>query len=565
MPIVDNVVNLVRSFNDRSKAAKVDDAIRQNWMTAPDEAIKQAIQIDPQRGFALQDAQTERTTAADKARRERLKDNTDTLARFLRGAPEGSDYGQILDQMSPFLKNNLDIGDDEIAQFKQTVTASPGILAGLDDDSYKEVAKDRYSDTVATPGAYVRRGGKTVERVPYAPKAVVVRGGDGSSEVRLFNPNEYLSDGEETVTAETSEALPSGGKDMPAGSGAEEVAVGVIQRVEQGRKAAPKNVQTVTQSEARAMQQAWGGGAAGKERFQGWAQSRGVRVVPDGSKGAPGNLPIERVQPAPSMRAAPQSGDRIGAPTAPKPQKKLRAATPQEIAAAGYPQGTAAQIDTETGELKNLRTPPAALQPKPKTAAQEYKEMRDQETYVAKMKQMDDSFGALERDASRLLRHPGMAGGSGNIEGRLPGILLGQDAVDFQEELEALKSNIGLSKLMELKSGSSQGASGLGNLSNAEGERLERAFGTLKTTVGEKVLKHSLQTILDIARKKRAEAQAAIQRGGPQRPGAAPAKRAAPTLGTRIRDKATGRTAILDNSGWVWEDTGQPVGGRKKK
>lgn len=163
-----------------------------------------------------------------------------------------------------------------------------------------------------------------------------------------------------------------------------------------------------------------------------------------------------------------------------------------------------------------------------------------------------------------------MAGGSGNIEGRLPGILLGQDAVDFQEELEALKSNIGLSKLMELKSGSSQGASGLGNLSNAEGERLERAFGTLKTTTSEKVLKRSLQTILDIARKKRAEAQAGIQRGGPQRPGVAPAtrapaKRTAPTLGTRIRDKATGRTAILDNSGWVWEDTGQPVGGRKKK
>lgn len=561
--VVQNIIGMVRDINDRRREARVEDAIRDNYLTAPDVAIQQAIKADPYRGLALKDRETERNASAAAAARKRANENTDFMARYLRGAPQGSDYGSILDQQSDFLRQQ-GIKDEEIGAFKSAIAANPNILAGLDDEAYKAMAKDRFSDTIATPGAYVRRGGETVERVPYAPKAVVVRGGDGSSEMRLFNPNDYLSGSDAGGGANAGPRRgvdPNGPAAAPPGGGVSDDEAGQILGDAMRNK-------VIGQSDARVIRDSLG--VNGGDKYNQWLKENGIRVVPDAAaarapvappQSAAGDLPIQRVQPAPTMRAAPaQSGQRIGAPTAPKPAKRLRPATPEELR--GYPPGTAAQIDESTGEMKNLRTPPASAT---KSPAQQYKELKDQEAFTSRNTEAIETFDRLGRTARDLLNHPGMEGATGNVEGRLPQLLLGQSSVDFQNELEALKSQIGLSQLMKFKAQSSQGASGFGNLSNEEGRRLERAWGTLETTSSAPVFRKNLKEIIDIAESVKRRSQDAMAKGYLPAGGAAPARQGSgPQLGTRIRDRATGRTAILDNSGWIWEDTGRPVGGKKK-
>lgn len=543
MPVVDNIIGIVRGINDRKQAHQVDEQLK-NYLNAPDETIQNVMKIDPRIGMKLRDDETARTTAADTQRRTRLKENTDTIARYLRGAPEGSDYGAILDQQAPLLKSSLGISDEEIANFKQGLGASPGILSGLDDEAYKAVSKDRYSDTVATPGAYVRRGGKTVERVPYAPKAVVVRGGDGSSQMQLFNPNEYLGGGdgaENDTVQDDNAATPQDAAPGDMTAAPEQMAIGVIDRVEKGRQTAPKGVQSVTQSEARAMQQAWGGGAAGKQRFAGWAASRGVRVVPDNSRGAPaGDLPVQQVQTAPTMRAQ-RSGEPIGAASAPKPQKQVRAASPEELQQAGYPKGTAGQINQD-GQFVNLKTPPASSQD---SAAIRYKREKDAEAFVNKARGVDASFGRLEGAAKRLLNHPGMEPATGALDSMLPNLLVGQEGTNFRNELETLRNNIGLSILQDFKAQSSQGASGFGNLSNAEGDRLERAFGTLAESNDPATIKRTLRTIIEIAGQKRKVAQETLERGGPPTTGGSTI-----ATGTVARNK-NGAELVWNGTQWV--------------
>lgn len=563
MAVVSNIIDIVRGINDRKKDARVDDELK-NYLTSPDEAIAGVFQIDPRTGMKLQEDRVAQQSAQDKLRRERRKESVEGFSRLTRGAKPGTDYGALVDRLAPMLRANGD-SEEDIAAFRELAINNPDVLAGFDDEAFKDISKDRYSDTIATPGAYVRRGGQTVERVPYAPKAVVLKDGDGASEMRLFNPNDYLAGGgdgpvNDTAVEEAVEAVPArrgidpnGPAVAPPGGGGEEMAVGVIERVEQGRKANPKGIQAISQSEARAMQQAWGGGAAGKERFNGWAASRGVRVVPDGQAPQALALPIERVQPAPAMRATPRSGDPIGGKTAPKTQKRLRPATAAELA--GYPPGTAAQVDETTGELKNLRTPPASAQPKP---IDPVKLEKRNSTLQASI----DSARSLRSRAQALLKHPGAEGATGSIQGRLPGLVLGQTAEDFINDLTNIKDVTAFDTLMAMKANSPNGASGLGSLTEKEATRLEQLYGTLNRTSSWPTLQKTLREVVEITTRAEQRANKMLQTTPGQAPAASGAK-PKPQLGTRIRNSA-GRTAILDTSGWVWEDTGKPVGGKKK-
>lgn len=553
MPIVDNVIGIVRGINDRKRAARVDDAVRKNWLTQPDVAVAEAIQADPSRGLELQDKQIAAASAAEKQRRARASEETDLMARFLRGAPKGADYAEILSQQAPLFRQ-AGISDESIENFRNAVSANPEVLAGLDDKTYELMSKDRYTDTVATPGAYVRRGGETVERVPYAPKAVVLRGGDGSSQMQLFNPNEYLPGQTENAAPAPARGVdPTGPAVAPPGGGMTEEQAGQILGSAIERK-------VIGEGDARAIREALG--PNGGSRYNEWLKQNGIRVVPDGtaSRAAPApteNLPTQRVQPAPAMR----SGSLIGTPTAPKPTKRLRAATPEELR--GYPPGTAAQIDEETGELKNLRTPPAAAQPKPMTE----KDRLNIEKQVTQAEDLVSSMTRLEKSARRLMDHPGASAATGMVAGRLPG--LSQQATNFINEFDNLKQVVGLEAMKALKALSASGATGFGNMSNAEGVRIENMLGALARTSDLPSLRRVYEQIIEFAQEKRAGAaqgiSAARQRlGGGGSGGASPQSGSGPRLGTRIRDKKSGRTAILDNSGWVWEDTGQPVGGRKK-
>lgn len=564
--LIPSVLGLVRDINTRKKDARIDDQLR-NYLKSPDETIAGVFEIDPRTGMKLQEDRVAQQAAQEKLRREKRKESLEGFSRLTRGAAPGTDYGALVDRLTPMLKANGD-SDEDIATFRELAINNPSVLEAFDDEAFKNISKDRHTDTVAPAGSEVWRSGQRKGRVPYAPKPVVVRGGDGSSEMRLFDPNEYLDPadvggGNDAVAGEAEQYEeapaargidPRGPAVAPPGGGGEEMAVGVIKRVEQGRQAAPKGVQTVTQSEARSMQQAWGGGDAGKERFQSWAASRGVRVVPDGQGAPPSALPIERVQPAPAMRATPRSGQAIGERTAPKPTKRLRAATPEELS--GYPKGTAAQIDEETGELKNLRTPPASLQQKPIDPLK-------LEKRNATLRASLDSSRSLRSRAEALLKHPGAEGATGSIQGRLPGLALGQTAEDFINDLTNIKDVTAFNTLMEMKANSPNGASGLGSLTEKEATRLEQLYGTLNRTSSWPTLQKTLREVVEITSRAEQRAAEMMKTTPGQAPAAQQGEKPKPQLGTRIRN-SEGRTAILDTSGWVWEDTGKPVGGKKK-
>lgn len=193
--LLPSIRDFVRSINDRKEEHRIDDALRGgNYLNNPQGAIDAVFQIDPKTGIALRDQETTRRTAAEEQRRKRTKENTDTFARYLRGAKPGSDYGSLVDQLTPFFKTSLGAGDDEIAAFRQAVAADPGILAGLDDEAFKDISKDRYSNTVITPGAKALRGGEVVASAPFAPRPVTLRSADGNSELHVFDPNAYTGD-----------------------------------------------------------------------------------------------------------------------------------------------------------------------------------------------------------------------------------------------------------------------------------------------------------------------------------------------------------------------------------
>lgn len=544
MAIVSNVIDIVRGINDRKKAARVDDALRGgNYLNDPQGAIDAVFQVDPKTGMMLRDQETARRSAADEQRRKRTKENTDTFARYLRGAKPGSDYGSLVDQLTPFFKTSLGAGDDEIAAFRQAVAADPGILAGLDDEAFKDISKDRYSNTIITPGAKALRGGEVVASAPFAPRPVTLRGADGNSELHVFDPNAFIP--EDVPRAAPRGVAPNAPAVAPPGGGIGDDEAGQILGDAMRNK-------VIGESDARVIRESLG--EQGGAKYNQWLKENGIRVVPDATAArAPAapptsSLPIERVQPAPATRAAPQGP--IARTTGTKPQKHFRPATPEELS--GYPAGTAAQINPETGELRNLKTPPASSRPKPIDPQKERQR-------VAGVQSNIDTIRSIRGRIKRLMTHPGGDAATGWLAGRLPA--MGQQAQNFRNLKDSVADANVIQTVKSLKMESPNGATGFGALTEREGLRLENLYGTLANSSDFAEIKRTLREIDSIYAKAEQRARsllkpvAAPQRGGAQR---------ATRLGTRIRDKATGRIAILDNSGWVWEDTGQPVGGRKK-
>jgi hypothetical protein len=188
---------------------------------------------------------------------------------------------------------------------------------------------------------------------------------------------------------------------------------------------------------------------------------------------------------------APPPGGAVITPTSvsvpPKPAaagKTYRAATAEELK--NYPRGTAGQMGSD-GKIVNLKTPPAASQPKPYD--------------LEKARNTADKLDIFLSQSEDLLKDAGLDSAVGFVQGRLPVLVVGQGGQTWRNKLDSLKSNIGLAQLMEMKAASSQGASGFGNLSNAEGERLEKAYGTLETTNDERTIRDNLKTIVDTTRR----------------------------------------------------------------
>jgi hypothetical protein len=160
---------------------------QQNFLNDPTGTIQRVMQIDAPSGMALNDQYTTRQAARGEADRKAATEQTGLISRYLRGIdPTKTDVGAAIDELTPFFTETMKISPQSIANFRQAVVNNPAILAGLDDKAFEAIAKDRFSDTVATPGSYVRRGGETVEKVPYGKRVESTPAGTLS---RVFDPN----------------------------------------------------------------------------------------------------------------------------------------------------------------------------------------------------------------------------------------------------------------------------------------------------------------------------------------------------------------------------------------
>jgi hypothetical protein len=138
---------------------------------------------------------------------------------------------------------------------------------------------------------------------------------------------------------------------------------------------------------------------------------------------------------------------------------RFRLATPQELR--GYPQGTAAQIDTRTGQLVNIKQPPASRgggggtgagpSGKPETAT-ELKDRRAQEDKERGRKRFDNILGQLGEQYTKLRNIGGAIidpsrGSGSNIEawinsssvGRVLGRIGGTEAESIRQTVDNMR------------------------------------------------------------------------------------------------------------------------------
>ena len=354
-----NIVDFVRGFGERRKAAHVEDAMK-NYIGHPEQAIQEVNQYDPNTAIALRDKNIA-DTAAQRAAQNALNDQNlarfKTVTSFLRGLPKDADIGAAYDSITPFLKGQMGLDDNAILEGRQAITANPSIVTALDDEAHKASLKTN----VIGPGAALAVGDQIVHQQPAAPKYMTVPDGKGG--------NTLVEVGGGAAPGPTSSPAPTAPGIFTRGSDIESHAYGLIPKVNVSSRYRPpgKNADVggVPDSyhltdQARDFTPPAGMTMQGlyqtlKQGFPGMdviLEKDHVHVEPP--KGTPhtngGGAGGSSVVSTPN-------GPRVimrnpGAP------KTVRPATQQELLDAGYPAGSAAQIDPD-GKFINLKTPTA--------------------------------------------------------------------------------------------------------------------------------------------------------------------------------------------------------------
>lgn len=108
-----------------------------------------------------------------------------------------------------------------------------------------------------------------------------------------------------------------------------------------------------------------------------------------------------------------------------------------------------------------------------------------------------DTINNMRGTLDKLQNHPGLGGffGAGTAGGSQLALIPGTDAHDFRAMLDTLKSQQFLQQLDALKTTSANGSSGLGALSNSEGDRLANAIANLDPNQSQAQLKTQLVSI----------------------------------------------------------------------
>ena len=172
----------------------------------------------------------------------------------------------------------------------------------------------------------------------------------------------------------------------------------------------------------------------------------------------------------------------------------MRTLTPDEVASQGLPEGTFAQVNALTGEVK-VGGNNAQRQPGELTAAQKLKLKKDGAKAkgalagtMIDLDRMADAVRDLKTKKVGLEKITGLQGMFPNIPGG--------DAANAQADLDALKSQIGFAVLQNMRLMSPTGGS-LGNVSNEEGARLERNLASLDTAQSYEQLQERLDKIIE--------------------------------------------------------------------
>ena len=126
-------------------------------------------------------------------------------------------------------------------------------------------------------------------------------------------------------------------------------------------------------------------------------------------------------------------------------------------------------------------------------------DFKQQGMYNADTATMQSSFADLDRlgtSANELLKHKGMEGITG-IRGAFPNIP-GGAAADAEAKLATLKSQVGFGVLQAMRNASKTGGA-LGNVSDAEGKRLEANLAALDKAQSIDQFKESLAKIVEFS------------------------------------------------------------------
>lgn len=527
-----SLFGFIRDINERRENAKIED-VQRNYMGDEEGIIKAIKEIDPNKGEAYKQNYVKQQQELEDRQRKRLEADFGTIGRAFRGMPQGTDYGKVMDEATPYFREQ-GISDASLRAFRTMLMANPQFADTQTDDTYGTVVESVYKPQNVGPGAALIQGGKVIHNQPKPLESVVT--GPGQRRV-TFNPatGEYTDVGDDSAPglpappgiAASGSAAPGSGPGPGAGpplatrqatgDDIERLAVAAIPGINvTSRARTPEKNRAVGGTEDSYHLTTRGGRARDftppKGMSMGQLHSELARTYGDGwdviNEGdhihvepAPGGgaIPSGRSAPrgvAPAQAAAPQPGggpvvSRKGGVYVP-PNPKANSGpfvtlTADELKAEGLPEGSFAQRGPD-GKLVNLKLPSAAQQ---KVSKFDY----GRATKALEMTQ------TLNTQMTRLLKMPGLPGAVGKVQGRLPGLLISSNAEDARNALKTLRENVGLQQLMSAKEVSSQGASGFGNLSNAEGKRLESIFGSLDDTSSDGAILSNLKEAQQIIAK----------------------------------------------------------------
>jgi hypothetical protein len=200
---------------------------------------------------------------------------------------------------------------------------------------------------------------------------------------------------------------------------------------------------------------------------------------------------LKQAQGSPGVSVGGQGGGLGFTPSKSSSADSFRAATPQELQAAGLPAGSSAQVNTNTGKIDILSKPTALSPDKQADVAAKRQKAEDAKREAAMSAQ--DSISKIDQ----LLTMPGFSDLGTAYGDAATGVpYVRTDAKNAKAALDTIRSQSLLGTLTSLKSLSPTGASGFGALSDSEGRILATAAANLETGAQDnKSLKRSLEDI----------------------------------------------------------------------